>query len=130
MKSILLILLFALASCTEPLTPTNTLCVRYRIGEASTTSTVQFVDGYVVCDNWILSIQSTPENQTRLFRDTTIQTEFGNVYCSSTFLFANNQVSDTIRGIYISHSKGVVCDTYDTLPVIITRCNSSPNGEN
>lgn len=128
MSKLCLILLFAIASCTEPLVQTQTLCVRYRIGEASTTATVKFVDGYVVCDNWKLSVTSTPNNKYRLFRDTTLQTEFGTVYSSSTFLFDNNQVSDTIRGIYISHSEGSVCNTYDTLPVTITHCSINPSG--
>ena len=131
MRTIVLILLFAITGCTEPLAPTSAVCVHYRIGNAEHTSTVQFVDGWVVCDNWRLSITSTPNNQTRLFRDTTMQGELGTVYQSSEFLFNNAQVSDTIRGVYVSHSKGSVCDTYDTLPVWAVRvpCSTNPNGD-
>lgn len=130
MRTLLPILLFAIASCTEPLITEQSICIEYHIGNTWTTSTVQFVDGWVVCDNWRLSITSTPNNQTRLFRDTTIQGELGTVYQSSEFLFNNAQVSDTIRGVFISHNKGSVCDTYDTLPVWAVRvpCSTNPQG--
>lgn len=130
MQYFLLILLCAIASCTEPLAPTKQLCVQYKIGNASTTSTVKFANGFVVCDNWRLSISSTQNNQTRLFKDTVVIVGSDTVYNSVEFLFGNNQIGDTVRGVYVSHNKGKVCNTYDTLPVVVTKvpCKQSPFG--
>lgn len=122
-----LFILLLLCSCSNPITPTEQYCIEYHIGGTWSRGEVEFVNGMVTIDNWNLSVTSTPDNQTRLFRDTTVQTVLGEVYRSSTFLFPNGQQSNTIQGKYISHSKGVVCDTYDTLDVVVIRvpCNNS-----
>jgi hypothetical protein len=130
MRKLLLILLFAVASCTEPLVPTNTLCVQYSIGSASTTSTVEIVDGYVVCDKWRLRAMSTPDNKTVLTRDTAITTELGTVTTETAFVFNNNQSGDTVRGIYVNHTAGSVCNTYDTLPVVVIKVPCKPRNTN
>jgi len=126
MRKLLLILLFAIASCTEPLTPSSAYCVQYRIGEASTTSAVEIVDGNVTVGYWKLFPQSTPNGTTILTRK--INKPELNVNSITTFEFPNNHVGDTIRGICIQHTWGNTCNTTDTLPVwfIKVPCKQSP----
>ena len=120
MKYILPILF--LFSCTEPLIYNDSYCVEYHIGQAWTRGEVKQGNGKVSVNDWSFDVYTTVKNETMLFRDTTV----GTVYQSSTFLFPNNQIGDTIRGMYISHSKGDVCNTYDTLPVYVLRVPCNP----
>lgn len=126
MRTLLLILLFAFASCTNAIVPTERYCIEYHIGDTWTVGEVtQSTDGVRVND-WVMQVTQTPDNKTVLTCET--HRYEANVHSITAFEFDNVQAGDTVRGIYINHTWGSDCNTTDTLPVWFVRvpCKESP----
>lgn len=130
MRNIYLLLIVFFVGCYDSIVVDDAreYCIEYHIGNSWSSGVVTMDANGIHCNGYNLSIQQTPNGGWLLSR--TLSS--GQVVSETNFFFgAAQSLSDTVRGVCITHILGPVaeCESRDTLPVffIVKKCRGYPD---